>query len=388
VFRVKQFAGLAVLAGAFLLAPVRAAAPDAPPPPLAPDAEVALLIDLSAGGQPLYLRAANKPFLPASITKAMSALVAFDMIRAGKLTLDQQMPVRAETLARWAPSGTSMQLVPGEQVAVRDLLMGMTTVSANDAAAVLAEGAAGSVEAWVGLMNAAAARRGMRSSHFATPNGLPDHGLTEVSAPDLVRLADALIYDYPEFYHQFIGQRSFTWHGVTQLNHDPTIGVVPGADGIKTGHTFEAGFTFLGSAKRGDRRLVLVTARSQTEPGRAAAARDLLEWGFNAWDSRPLLGARQLVGRAMVQQGNARSVALIAPRAFSLALPKDARPPVSARIRYDGPVKAPIRQGAAIARLDITVGTATHSLPLVAGENVAIAGPIDRMINGLVGLFR
>lgn len=382
----KRSAGMAVLAAVLALAPARADDILTVPQP---DAEVVLLVDLSAGGQPLFQRNAAATFLPASLTKAMSTLIAFEMIDSGKLSLDQTFTVRAETLARWAGQGSSMNLVPGQQVAVRDLVMGMTTVSGNDAAAVLAEGAAGSVEAWVGLMNAEALRRGMKQSRFASPNGLPDGGRTVVSAPDLVRLADALVYGHPRLYRRFIGQPSFAWGGVTQLNRDPTIGVVPGADGIKTGHTREAGYTFLGSAMRNGRRLVLVTARSNSEAGRAEAARDLLEWGFAAWSSRPLYRRYQTVGRAMVQQGDAIEVSLKVPRDFSLAYHDGGFPSsVAARIRYDGPIKAPIRQGATVAILDITVDGNSHALPLIAGEAVGPAGPFDRLVNGLVGMFR
>jgi D-alanyl-D-alanine carboxypeptidase (penicillin-binding protein 5/6) len=375
------------LASSVLLALAPAAARDIEGPD--PDAEIALLVDLSAGGQVLYAREASKPFLPASITKAMSAQITFELIRAGKLDLSAQFPVRAETLARWAPSGTSMQLKPGDRVAVRDLLRGMMTVSANDAAAVLAEGAGGSVENWIALMNAEAAKRGMRGSHFASPNGLPDSGRTVVTAPDLVRLADALVYAQPSFYADYIGQKRFTWQGVTQDNRDPTIGVVVGADGIKTGHTNEAGFTFLGSAERNGRRLVVVTARSASEAGRAASARSLLEWGFAAWDSHPLYRRDQQVGQAQVQLGDATRVGLVVPRDFTLATRKGAAPAkITARIRYDGPIKAPIKAGAVVAVLEISIDAARHSLPLVAESDVGVAGPFDRLINGVVGLFR
>lgn len=382
----KLRGGMAVLAAVLAFAPAQAS--QTVTPPVFADADVAFLVDLSAGGQPLYVRNAAAPFLPASITKAMSTLVAFELIASGRLDLDARITVRAETLARWAGRGSTMNLVPGQQVLVRDLLMGMTTVSGNDAAAVLAEGAAGSVEAWIALMNAEAKRRGMRQSRFASPNGLPDGGQTVVSAPDLVRLADALVYGHPELYRRFIGQPSFSWGGVTQLNRDPTIGVVPGADGIKTGHTREAGYTFLGSAERGGRRLVLVTARSKSEAGRAEAARQLLEWGFAAWRSQPLYRRNDTVARAMVQQGDAVSIPLVVSRDFSLALPLGNNPMISARLRYDGPIKAPIRRGATVAILEVAVANQTHAIPLVAGADVGPAGPFDRLVNGVVGLLR
>jgi D-alanyl-D-alanine carboxypeptidase (penicillin-binding protein 5/6) len=345
------------------------------------------LVDLGAN-QVLYERDASKTFLPASMTKAMTALVAFNLIRQGRLREDQTFRVSPETAARWSGKGTSLNLAGGSEVAVRDLIAGITIVSANDAAVVLAEGASGSVANWTALMNAEAGRLGMKDSHFGTPNGWPDGGKTKVSARDLVRLADALINGHPELYRHYFGRTAFIWRGATLANRDPTVGVVPGADGIKTGHTAEAGYNFLGSAKRGERRLVSVVASAPSEAARAAASRALLEWGFSAWDSRPLVRAGQTIGSAKVQLGDARSVELIAPRSFSLALPKGVRPRVVTRIRYDGPLRAPIAQGALVAGLEVAIdGQPPHVLPLVAGSAVGSAGPFDRLINGLAGLL-
>lgn len=274
---------LAVLA---LPATVGGATPAAPTQLLAPPREadaapVALVVDLSAG-QTLYAREAERPFLPASMTKAMTALVAFDLIAAGKLKEATVVAVRPETARRWAGKGTSLSLRPGEQVRVGDLLMGVTTVSANDASVALAETAMGSSEAWVAAMNARARRLGMDGSHFGTPNGWPDHGATHVTARDLVRLAQALIVEHPALYRRYFGHQAMQWHGQRLASHDPFAGVLAGADGIKTGHTFEAGFNFLGAVERQGRRLVVVVAGARTEPGRASAARGLAEWGYAA----------------------------------------------------------------------------------------------------------
>lgn len=358
------------------------------PAPELRDAPVALLVDLSAGGQVLYARDAEAAFLPASITKVMTAYVAFELIRAGKLAEDQVLVARPETVAQWAGKGTSMELAPGQQVTVRDLLAGITTVSANDGAVVLAEGAAGNVVSWVALMNAEAARLGMRSSRFGTPNGWPDSGLTRVTPRDLVRLADALLHRHPQLYRRYFGRTELAFNGSVRKNHDPTLGVVAGADGIKTGHTYEAGYTFLGSAERNGRRLVLVTARSWSTDGRAQAARRLFEWGFAAWDGRPLLRAGQAVGEARVQQGEARRVALVTPRGYMLAVPKGLAPHLVTRIRYDGPLQAPVAKGARVAALEIVSSAEPPVVvPLYAANSVGQAGPLDRLINGLLGLI-
>lgn len=355
-------------------------------PPGATAAPIALLADLSSG-QVLFARAANQRVLPASMTKAMTALIAFDLIAAGQLREDAIMTVRPETAQRWAGRGTTLGLRGGEKVSVRDLLMGTATVSANDGAVALAEGALGSLDAWTAAMNARAATLGMRGSHFASAHGFPDHGRTYVTANDLIRLAAALINEHPVLYHRYFGHQSMVWRGVTLRSHDPFAGLLPGADGIKTGHSFEAGFTFLGSASRHDRRLVLVIGRVATEPGRAKAAKALAEWGFQAWDSHAFLTPQLVVGTARVQDGTARSVTLGVPRAFALSLPKGSAAQVSGRIIYDGPLRAPFGKGQQVARLEIQIaGQPVHTLPLVTLQAVERAGPIDRIVNGLLGL--
>lgn len=374
------FAGLAL-----------AQSPIGPPPgsePIPPSqAPIALLADVSSG-QILFARHADKRFLPASITKAMAVLVAFDLIRAGKLDEQAIVTVRDETARRWAERGTTLNLRPGEAVRVGDLLLGTTTVSANDAAVALAEAAAGSTEQFIALMNARARNLGMIGSHFSTPNGFPDGGRTYVTANDLLRLATALVKDHPALYARYFGKKAMQWRGAQFTSHDPFAGVLPGADGIKTGHTYEAGFNFLGAAERGGRRLVVVIGGAWTDPARAAAARTLAEWGYSSWDSHPFLPAGTVVGEVRVQGGSARRVRVAVPRAYTLAVPKGAEPRYQGVIRYVGPLKAPIARGQQIAVLELrTPPFGRHSLPLVAAEPVAAAGAIDRIINVLLDLL-
>lgn len=367
----------------------RTVKPDLLPPGVAPEAQapVAMLVDLSSD-QVLYSRSGQMGFLPASMTKAMTTLVVFDLIKAGRLSEDTLVTVRPETAARWAGKGTTLDLRGGEQVRIGDLLMGTTVVSANDASVALAEAALGSTRAFVAAMNARAKGLGMASSTFGTPSGYPDRGATVVSAADLILLAKALINDHPDLYRRYIGQQAMDWRGVRLTSHDPFAGVLPGADGIKTGHTFEAGFNFLGTAVRDGRRLVVVIGRSPTEPGRAAAAKGLIEWGFAKFDTKPFLQPDWIVGAVKVQDGDVREVPVAVPRAYSVATSKDRREVVTARIVYDGPVRAPIAKGAPVARLVVSgTGLPAHSLPLVATTAVERAGPIDRLLNALLGLL-
>ena len=357
-----------------------------PVPAAVNQAPVALLVDLSAG-QTLYARNAERRLLPASMTKAMTALVAFDLIAAGKLDENAEITVRPETAAQWAGQGTSLYLKPGQKVRVRDLLLGVTTVSANDAAVVLAETALGSTAAWTARMNQRAASLGMRGSAFHTPNGWPDGGKTYVTARDMVRLAQALIHGHPQLYARYFGKPGMDWQGQRFPNHDPFAGVVAGADGIKTGHTREAGYNFLGAVERGGRRLVLVVGGVPSYAGRAEAARALAEWGYAAWDSRPFVQQGQVIAAARVQGGDARTVPLALARPFSLTVPKGTAPRITTRVVYDGPVPAPIAKGKPLGALEVRIdGQPVHYLPLVAAGAVGPAGPIDRLVNGLLGL--
>ncbi|MBS0256048.1 MAG: D-alanyl-D-alanine carboxypeptidase, partial [Proteobacteria bacterium] len=327
-------------------------------------------------------------FLPASVTKVMTAFVAFELLEQGKLRPDQRLTVSDAAWKEWHAKGSRMFLERASQPTVDDLLMGITTVSANDACVVLAEGATGSVASWVALMNDTARRLGMTGSHFGTPNGWMDEGQTYFTARDLVRLADALITRYPAQYHRYFGHEQLTWNGITQRNHDPTLRIVPGADGIKTGFTNEAHYNFLGSAQRGDQRLVMVLAGVPTPRERARAARDLMEWGFANFAPHRLFAPGERVANAEVQGGTERSVPLVAPRALVATLPRGTAAAVAMRIRYKGPLQAPIAKGAEVAELELKIGNEppTH-VPLVAGANVPRGGALDRLRNGLADLL-
>ena len=348
---------------------------------------VVLLVD-QASGQTLFERQADLGFVPASMTKAMTAYVAFEQVAQGNLRPEQTFAMRPDTWAAWHGKGTSMNLRSGQSVSLDALLHGITTVSANDAAVVLAEGAGGSVPGWSALMNAEAARLGMAGSHFETPNGWPDNAATYVTARDMVRLGDALITRHGDLYHRYFGQKQFTWNNVTQQNHDPTIGVIPGADGIKTGHTNEAGFNFLGSAERGGRRLIMVIGGAKSEEQRTAASRALLEWGFASWQSYPLYAHGARVGDAKVQGGDAQQVGLLAARPIAAVLPGGIGKVIGLRIIYRGPLRAPLARGAEVAELEIRIdGMPPSRVPLITARGIGKAGPLDRLRNGLMGLI-
>ncbi len=385
---------------AFVAAPLFAIAIAYPTAAAAPQFEtpapIAYMEDLSSGAV-LYAKDADRRMPPASMAKMMTVYVAFDMIRRGDLKLDQQFEVRPETWQRWhgPAAGSTMFLSTGEHVSVANLLYGIVTLSGNDACVVLAEGISGTEPAFTDRMNEAAKKLGLTNSHFGTSNGWPDEGVTYVSAKDLANLAAATIRDFPKLYKQFYSRRDFTWgktlgsgSDITQANRDPLLGRVAGADGLKTGHTEEAGYGFTGSAEQNGRRLVLVLAGLTSFNQRISESVRFMDWGFRAWQAKPVVKKGKKVETADVQLGSASSVGLVAPKDLTVTLPSGAVPAMSAKVVYQGPVKAPIKAGQHIADLVVTSpGLPEQTLPLVAESDVGEAGFFGRAWAGLTGLF-
>ena len=365
-------------------------------PPFQTTAPIAYLEDLSSGAV-LYAKDADRRMPPASMAKMMTVYVAFDLIRKGELKLDQMVEVRPETWKKWhgPAAGSTMFLSPGEKVSVENLLYGIVVLSGNDACVVLSEAIAGTEEAFTGLMNQKAAELKLTNSHFGTSNGWPDGGVTYVTARDLAHLADATIKQHPQLYKKFYSRRDFTWGktlgsgaDITQANRDPLLGRVQGADGLKTGHTDEAGYGFTGSAEQNGRRLVMVVAGLNSFNQRIEESVRFMEWGFRAWRARPIVSKGKRVETAAVQMGDADEVGLVAPENLSITVPAGTTPSLSAKVVYDGPVKAPIKAGQHIA--DLVVATpdgAPQTLPLVAEKDVGEAGFFRRAWTGLTSLF-
>lgn len=358
-------------------------------------APIAFMADLSSG-RILYARDADRRIPPASMAKMMTTHVAFDMIARGELDPNRMCTVRPETWQRWhgPAAGSTMFLSPNEQVSVRNLLHGIVTLSGNDATVVLAECISGTEAAFVQLMNRKSQELGLRSSNWGNPVGWPDAGVTYTTARDLARLAVSTIRRYPQLYREYYGMREFTWgrtmgsnQAITQGNRNPLLGRVPGADGLKTGHTAEAGFGFTGSAEQNGRRLVMVVAGLSSFSQRADESVRFVQWGFNAWQSRPLLNQGERIGEARVQGGASTSVGLVAPRALAVTYPQGLGQNIRARIVYQGPVQAPIAQGQHVADLVVETGEGPPQMsPLVAENEVGEAGFFRRAWRGLLGL--
>jgi serine-type D-Ala-D-Ala carboxypeptidase (penicillin-binding protein 5/6) len=365
-------------------------------PPFETAAKVAFMIDTSSGAV-LYAKNADVRMPPASMAKMMTVHIAFNMIKRGEKKMGDICQVRPETWKQWhgPAAGSTMFLSPGEQVSIQNLLHGIVTLSGNDASVVLAECVAGTEPAFAALMNQEAKRLGMANSNFGNSNGWPDEGITYTTARDLATLARATIETTPDLYKQFYTQTEFTWgktlgagNPITQGNRNPLLGRVPGADGLKTGHTEDAGYGFTGSAEQSGRRIIMVVAGLGSFNQRIEESVKFMDWGFRAWKSQPLFKAGEKVADAQVQLGGDDQVALVAPRSIAVTLPAGAAANIRVKVSYLGPIKAPIAKGQHIADLIVsTPDTPPQTMPLVAAEKVGEAGFLGRIWNGLTSLF-
>ena len=365
-------------------------------PPFDTPAPVAYMVDLSSGAV-LYAKDPDRRMPPASMAKMMTTHVAFDLIERGDLRPDRMCTVRPETWQRWhgPAAGSTMFLSPGEQVSVENLLHGIVTLSGNDATVVLAECISGTEAAFVALMNRKSRELGLANSHWGNPVGWPDNGVTYTTARDLATLAAATIRSHPRLYREYYGMREFTWgrtlgsnQPITQGNRNPLLGRIGGADGLKTGHTAEAGYGFTGSAEQNGRRIVMVVAGLTSTNQRIEESVRFMDWGFRAWQSRPLLNQNERVAEAQVQLGSDATVGLVAPRPLAVTFPAGLGQDIRARIVYQGPIKAPIRQGQHIADVVVQAGDMPPTVtPLVADKAVGEAGIFGRIWAGLKSLL-
>ncbi|WP_432770519.1 MAG: D-alanyl-D-alanine carboxypeptidase [Sphingopyxis sp.] len=357
-------------------------------------APIVMLKDLDSGAI-LFSRGADKRFAPASMAKVMTAYVVLDLIDKGELTRDQRFTMTEALWKKWNGStgGSTMFLRAGEKVSVDELLKGLITVSGNDAAALLAVGIDGSEAAFVKRMNNVAADIGMASSRFGTPNGWPDGGVTKVSAADLITLADRLIRDHPAGYARYFSiprlQHGTSPDGkpIVQRNRNPILGRFVGADGLKTGHTAEAGFCFLGSAKREGRRLIMVVAGMGSETARRDEAERLMRWGFDEWEGREIVPAGASIGRLDVNGGRTPAVSTRTGMAVRMTVPRGHVGGYRAVLRSRAPLVAPVARGARVAELVVTpAGLPPQTTPLIAATDVGTGGWWERTRTGLYRL--
>jgi serine-type D-Ala-D-Ala carboxypeptidase (penicillin-binding protein 5/6) len=382
--------------GAFALAAllVLALAPDAdaqrrrarrapaPPPPPAVAQHVTIMD--GASGAILRCEDCNAPIPPASMAKLMTVLIVLEKLRAGEITMNTRFRVSEYAWREHGAmsSGSHMFLPINAEVAVRDLIQGAVIVSANDACVVLAEGIAGSEDAFVALMNRRAEQLGLRSARFRNVTGLDDPE-QRISSADLARLARHIIVTYPEFYPVY-SRRQFTYNDHTQMNRNPLLGAFAGADGVKTGHTDESGYGLVGSAVLNGQRRLIVFNGLPTMAARNSEAQRLMRAAFNDYSIAQVAAAGEQVGVAQVRLGSRRTVPLVAQSNIIVGGPRGVQEGLSAHIVYDGPLRPPIAEGQVVARLVIEgPNFQTQEFPLAAGRKIGRANWFSRAFEGL-----
>lgn len=332
--------------------------------------EHVILYDVGSGTV-LYQRNADAPMPPASMAKLMTMAVVFEALRDGSLSMEDEFVISENAWRNGgAPSGTSTMFAElGSEIAVSDLMRGVIVQSGNDAAIAIAEGMAGSEEAFAARMNDAAPRIGLTGSVFRNATGLPDPAQF-VTARDLAILATYIITEFPEYYPIY-AERSFTWNGITQSNRNPLLGLDIGADGVKTGFTEESGYGLVGSAVRDGRRLVAVINGAESTAQRREEMVALLEWGFTGFTRLTLFDAGEIVAHAEVFGGSDKTVPLATGRQIDVLVPDGAAGRIEAVAAYRGPIAAPIAAGEAIAEIRVTFdGEPLANAPLVAAAAV------------------
>ncbi len=359
-----------------------AAQPPIPAPPSKLPAKGYVLLDFNTGKTLAELNA-DERLEPASLTKIMTAYVVFRELEAGNIRLTDRVLVSEKA---WRTGGSKMFIEVGKQVDLEDLLKGMIIQSGNDASVALAEHVAGSVESFAKLMNAHAERLGMTNSHFTNANGLPDPGLY-TTARDIARVAMALIREFPNYYAWY-RTPEFTYNDITQRNRNPLLRSDASADGVKTGYTKAAGYCLVGSAKRGEMRLVSVVMGSASPSARAEASLALLNYGFRFYESHRLYPAGQPVETLRVWYGDQEALP-VGPQADVFAtIPRGTYGQLSARLERTSDLHAPIAMGARLGDIVISKGDEELTrVTLVALQEVAEGGLWRRVKDGLLQLF-
>lgn len=342
-------------------------------------AREAILMDYDTG-HVLFAKNAEQRMPPASMTKIMTTYLVFERLKEGRLSLDDTFVVSRKA---WRKGGSKMFVEVGNEVTVEDLLQGVIVQSGNDASIVLAEGIAGTTEAFAKLMTKKAQELGMDETTFKNSTGWP-HPEHRTSADDLAILSRALIQNFPTYYEYF-AEREFTWNDIRQFNRNPLLGRNMGVDGIKTGHTQNAGYGLTASAERKDRRLILVVNGLESAEQRADESARLLEWGFREFDNYTLFEGGETVEQASVWLGQADQVPLVVENPLTLTMKRDNKTAMTVKVTYEGPIPAPIESGERLATLHVRVpgGGTDRTVPLVAGASVPQLGPIGRIVSGV-----
>jgi D-alanyl-D-alanine carboxypeptidase (penicillin-binding protein 5/6) len=349
-------------------------------------ARAAYVVDVTTGTV-LLNKNADTPLPPASMSKLMTLYVAFEAVRSGRLSLDERLPVSQHAMSY---GGSTMFLDTTDRVRVEDLLRGIIVLSGNDACAVIAEALSpdGTEAGFARFMTQRAQQMGMTNSVFKNASGWPAEGHV-MSMRDLALLARHIIEDFPEFYEMF-SEREYRFDGRAPSNisnRNPLLGLGIGADGLKTGHTQEAGYGLTGSARQGERRVIFAISGLDSAAARARESEAIVNWAFRQFARKSVVKAGEEVARAPVWMGEAQSVGLTPSEDVDTLLPVLGGDQVPAQVVYTGPVRAPVAAGDQLAELVLAPeGLPETRVPLVAAEAVAQGGFVTRLrtVSGLL----
>jgi len=374
-----------VLLFGFLIAPAAwsAAAVVPPPPQLA--AKSWVLMD-AASGNVLVDHQGSQRLPPASLTKLMTSHVAALELQRGRIKAGDLVTISEKA---WRMGGSKMFVKVGDRVAVSDLLRGIIVQSGNDASIALAEHLAGGEDTFAALMNQEAKRLGLADTHFVNATGWPAEGHYS-SALDMAKLARAIVIEDPEHYALY-AEKEFVWNGIKQPNRNLLLWRDPTVDGLKTGHTEEAGYCLVASSKRDGQRMIAAVFGTDSEAARATETAKLLAYGFNFFDSKTFFKKGETIQTAAVWKGAARTVKAGVAADFSAALPKRASGEYQTRVVLkEGDIVAPVAAGASLGRVELVGGDGKGVMqaPLVALEAVEEGGFFRRMWDGIRLFFR
>jgi serine-type D-Ala-D-Ala carboxypeptidase (penicillin-binding protein 5/6) len=341
-------------------------------------AEEAIILDAETGTT-LFDKKADERMPTASMSKVMTMLVVFDALKSGQLKLDQTVPVSEKA---WKMQGSKMFIHVGDMVSVQDLIRGVIIQSGNDACVALAEAIAGSEEAFAELMNKKAKEIGMKNSNFTNSSGWPDPN--HYSTPrDLAIMAKYLINNYPEEY-KYYSEKEFTFNNIKQGNRNPLLYQNIGADGVKTGHTEEAGYGLIGSAVQGDRRVVMVINGTKSMQERADESAKLMDWALKGFKNFHVTKKDMVVAEASVVLGQARTVPLVAAQDLKMTLPRTMSG-IKLTLNYNTPLKAPLKAGDKVGEIKIEVpNMPSQTVPAIVKTDVPEANFFKRLFEKLM----
>ncbi|MBQ8870139.1 MAG: D-alanyl-D-alanine carboxypeptidase [Alphaproteobacteria bacterium] len=346
-------------------------------------AKNAILVDYETGAY-IYTKDHDKKMAPASMSKLMTLYVVFDKIKNGSLSLDDTFEVSENAWRKGgAASGSStMFLKIGEKVRVEDLIKGIIIQSGNDACITIAENIAGTEEDFAVLMNETAEKIGLNNSSFANSTGWP-HPEHKMSAEDLAKLSKFLIEDFGEFYHLF-SQKEFTHNGIKQGNRNPLLYSMESADGLKTGHTDEAGFCLAASATKNGRRLIGVMSGMNSNKERSEEAEKLINYGFREFDNYKIFKKGDKFGTAKVWYGMTDNVDLVTPYDVLQTIKRNLKNKYELKVSYKEPIKAPIKKGDKIGKITLISPEGDKQyFPLVANADVKQIGVFKKFVANL-----